>query len=317
MKITTLIPAYKEKYLYELLAALIQQTVPPDRVIFSDDSSNQIFMELLSAEPLKSLVAHLNVEVIAGPRKGAYANVCHIIRNFSRDTELVHVLCDDDIIYPQFYERHLHAHNHGVFSSTISGRWTANEVGQPLKKGLSVPDFIKYHPNRNISIDSNIIFSSTVGQSRNWLGEVSNTVYRAEFAEKMLTCELNGISYSGLEDLGSFLEGTLALPLCYINEQLGFMRQNSGQNSTQHFGPPLKLAFLAYIALAIAGKRIDKLTEQMVSDTISIVGSNILWHYRNEIDMAEYCKLMPSLIAGSEGAEDQFLNVWKNKSFVV
>lgn len=317
MKITTLIPAYKPSYLYETLLALVQQTVLPDRVIFSDDSREKIFISSLNSEPIKSLLTHLNVEVIEGPKKGAYENVCHLIRHFKRDTELVHILCDDDVIYPHFYERHLNAHHNAEFSSSISSRWSANEDGRPLRNGLPIPNFIKNHPSRNISIGSDIIFASTIGSARNWLGEVSNTVYRSDFAEKILDRNIDGISYAGLDDLGSFLAGTLILPLCYINEHLGFFRQNPTQNSTQHFGPPLKLAFLAYIAMAIASRNIGKISRETASESISIVGSNIAWHYRNELDMSRFCELMPALMSGDSDSEKMFLKIWEQCEFVV
>jgi len=136
----------------------------------------------LNSDSIKSITEKLNIEVIEGSKSGGNANFCHVIKYFNKSTDLVHILCDDDIIFPTFYERHLNAHNNGEFSSSISSRWTASDEGRILKNSLPIPDVIKSHPNRNISIDSKFIFESTIGSAKNWLGEFSNAVYRSEFA---------------------------------------------------------------------------------------------------------------------------------------
>ncbi|MBF0243774.1 MAG: glycosyltransferase family 2 protein [Planctomycetes bacterium] len=311
MEITTLIPAYKPKYINELINSILTQSVLPCRVIFSDDSPNRVFKEYLNSEPVRSMISTLNVEVIDGPRLGGNANFCHVLKYFNKGTGLVHILCDDDIVYPCFYERHLNAHNNGEFSTSISRRWTSNESGHPSGHALPIPDIIKYHPNRNLSIDSKYVFETTIGSARNWLGEFSNAVYRSEFAEYIIAREIAGISYAGLEDLGSFVQGSLSLPICFINEHLGFWRRSTEQFSSQQYGPALKLAFLAYISLSIAGRKLGQVSHLMSQKTISLVAANIAHHYGNEADMACFCGLMPGLINNSPGAEEAFLQCWK------
>jgi len=267
----------------------------------------------LSSDSVKSITEKLNIEVIEGSKSGGNANFCHVIKYYNRSTELVHILCDDDIIFPTFYERHLNAHNNGEFSSSISSRWTASDEGRILKNSLPIPDVIKSHPNRNISIDSKFIFESTIGSAKNWLGEFSNAVYRSEFAENIISRQISGISYAGLEDLGSFAEGSLSLPICYINEHLGFWRQNADQFSSQPLGPALKLAFLAYISLNIIGRDLNLIDTTKTQETIVLVASNIAHHYRNEADMFEFCNLMRELISNVPGSEDRFLESWRNR----
>lgn len=60
MQVTTLVPAYKPKYLFELLSSLRHQTVKPAAIVFSDDSADQAFVRLLEAKPLKSTIADLD-----------------------------------------------------------------------------------------------------------------------------------------------------------------------------------------------------------------------------------------------------------------
>lgn len=310
MKITTVIPAYKSKYLMELLAALAQQTEAPERIIFSDDSPDQSFVALLGAEPVKSLISHLNVTVIPGTRRGAYANWAQCINAWGGETELVHILCDDDIIYPQFYARHRRTHMSGHFSSTVSRRWYANESGQPLRHGLNVPDAVANHPQRLLSLDANVLFTSTVGRAANWLGEVSNTVMRAEAANLIVQRQIDGVAIAGLEDLAAFICGAFEHPLCYINEHLGYFRQSANQNSAQGTSAAMKCSIMGYLGLALVGLRRGLISEEQAQYCINAVGSNVLWHYRNEDDTQAIRDALPALMSGAAGADARYLDSW-------
>ncbi len=124
-QITTLIPAYKTKYMVELLTGLATQTHKPARILISDDSPNGEFTELLRTMP----VAHrLPIEVCAGPKNGAYENFKHLVRHWNGSTDLFHILLDDDVLFPDFYARHVMAHAMAPETAcSISARWTANE----------------------------------------------------------------------------------------------------------------------------------------------------------------------------------------------
>lgn len=295
-----------------MVHSLLSQTHLPQRVIFSDDTPDLLYKKYFNSESVLLAVERLNIEVIEGSRAGGNANFCNVLKYFNKKTELVHILCDDDIIFPTFYERHLNAHKNGFFSSTISRRWSASDDGSILNKLLPVPDLINFHPNRNISIDSKFIFETTIGSARNWLGEFSNAVYRAEFAENIISRKILGISYAGLEDLGSFAEGSLTLPICFINEYLGFWRQNPHQFSAQPLGSALKLAFLSYISLTIIGRNLNLIDELKAQETIALVASNISYYYKDEYDMADFCNLMPELMLNNSVSEQTFLNLWSN-----
>ena len=310
MKITTVIPAYKPKYLLELLASLVHQSEPPEQVIFSDDSADLAFAQVLLAEPVRSLIAHLNVSVVQGPRRGAHANWAHCINAWGGRTELVHILCDDDIVYPHFYECHRRAHMSGVFSSTVSRRWYANEQGKPLRHELGVPEIVAHHPHRLLAFNADSLFAHTVAIGSNWLGEVSNVVMRAETAELIRTRQFESIGFAGLEDLGAFVCGAMAHPLCFINEHLGFFRQSPDQNSAQTMGKPLKLGHLAYIALAIIGRNCGRLNAAQVLSCIRLIGPVFLRHYGAEDDVKEFCEILPALMREQPGAEGRFLALW-------
>lgn len=309
MKITTLIPAYKSKYLVELLTSLRYQTVKPARILFSDDSPKQDFMAMLNSEPLKSAVADLMIEVVPGPRTGAYNNFRHLLKIFNGATDLFHFLLDDDIIFPSFYERHLVAHSMGQLPCVISRRWTALESGVPMDD-LPVPQAVTDHPQRMLSLDADLLFQRTVGLGMNWLGEFSNATFRSELADEVADSRMDGISFAGLEDLGAFLRASLRGPVGYINEHLGCFRTSPEQNSANPMGRPMKLAFLAYIALAIAAHRLGLFTTKQCYAVLERVSPVIGYHYRSELDMVEICALMPRLASGDSEAISEFLALW-------
>jgi len=318
MQFTTLVPAYKPKYLVDLLTALRHQTVKPAKIIFSDDSPDQSFMTALNADPLKGLVADLKVEVTLGPRRGGYNNFRHLLRLYQAQAEgaadLFHLLLDDDLIYPTFYEQHLHAHQSASLPCVVSRRWAALESGQPIRDDLPVPAAIALHPYRQLALDANTLFTHTVGASRNWLGEFSNVTFRSFMAPELIDTTMAGVEYSGLEDLGGFLKASLHGPIGYINSFLGSFRFNAAQNSANPMGRPLKLAFLAYISLAIAGRRLGHLDSEQAALSIRQVCAFILQHYQREADMADFCALIPRLAAGDLEAEADFLGIWSKYS---
>lgn len=309
MQFTTLVPAYKPKYLLELLAALRHQTVKPARVIFSDDSPDQAFVAALGREPLRGAIADLNVSVVAGPRNGAYNNFRQLLQLYGGQTALFHLLLDDDIPYPGFYERHLQAHATGQVKCVVSRRWTALESGQPLRD-LPVPAAIAQHPQRLLALEADLLFAHTAGASANWLGEFSNATFSADMAPLLDQPELAGHCYTGLEDLGAFLKASLQAPLGYLNEHLGYFRTSAHQHSANPMGRPLKLAHLAYVALTLAGRRLGKLPAARAAANLAGLCPVILQRYGQQADMAGLCALMPGLAASSAEAEQRFLVLW-------
>jgi hypothetical protein len=314
MEFTVLIPAYKPKYLGDLLVSLAHQTKRPAAIIFSDDSPEQSFSTLLMTKPLRSRVLDLNIKVIPGTRNGAYNNFRNLLQFFinqkESQTELFQLLLDDDVIYPTFYERHLFVHKSLNASCVISRRWTALENGQPFRDPLPLPSVISEHSNRILSLDSDVLFKHTVGERKNWLGEFSNATFRADIAPELIESAMLGINYAGLEDLGGFLKASLHGPVGFINEHLGFFRTSDEQHSANPMGRPLKLAFLAYISLTFIGRNLGKLSNEQVLISLQQICPFILHHYGKEMDMFEICKILPRLAEGSSEAEVEFLRLW-------
>lgn len=316
MRITTLIPAFKPQFLIELLTCLRHQTVKPAKIIFSDDSPENAFVSMLTNEPLKSLVMDLNIEVVVGPKRGGLANVRQLLGMFreqvvEEDKEIFHFLFDDDIIYPSFYERHLQAYQSANLKCVVSRRWNALESGQPIRDDLPIPIVVANSPHRVLALDAPMLFAHTVGSSKNWLGEFSNATFKADMAAQLDDNSLAGISYAGLEDLGGFLKASLLGPVGFIQDHLGYFRQSATQNSSNPMGRPLKLAFLAYIALAIAARNLQVLSPEQSKQAVQRASLFILQHYQQEIDMHEICAVLHRLYVDPEKVEADFLATWK------
>lgn len=309
MQITTLIPAYKTKYLQELLAGLLTQTRKSDRIIISDDSPNGEFAEALQSLRYSAWVAALPIEIHRGPRAGAYENFKHLVNLWGGASELFHILLDDDVIFPDFYAQHLTAHQMAEISCSISARWTANERGQPIE-GMPVPDAIAASNNRMLSVGPNALFSSTAPLCQNWLGEFSNCVVRANCADLMSQTEFEGVSYAGLWDLGFFLAASLRAPVGYIQDRLGYFRAGGEGHSAQFFGPHMKAAHLAYVALALGGLRLGRLNEAQARLCYRGIGQSIAKGYAAEADMQVFARLLPRMAEGDPTALDDYLLAW-------
>lgn len=310
MRICTLIPAYKIKYLEPLLLGLQSQTVKPYRIIFSDDSPGGVFSERLLSDKLAPLRSGLVVEVIQGSRNGAFENFKHLVNVWCQESELFHILLDDDVIFPEFYERHLVAHLSGDFSCSISRRWESNEAGQPLR-GQPVPTAVANTATRFLSLDADVAFMSTVAECKNWFGEFSNVVFRGDCSEIVLNPSIAGVSYAGLWDLGAFLAASLLRPICHIQDHLGYFRRGPDQNSAQTYGPMMKAATLAYIALAIGGRRIGKISAEQLTKCSWMVFNALNHRYATQDDMSDFRVVLPRLALDMPGSEDDFLICWQ------
>lgn len=309
MKIATLIPAYKTKYMVELFSSLRHQTHPSSQIIISDDSPNGVFRQELQSERIRPLLEGLNFSVHEGSRAGAYENFKHLIGLWNGATELVHIMLDDDVAYPEFYERHTVAHLSGDISCSISRRWVASESGLPIR-GQPVPPAVAHDPHRLLSLSSDVAFMTTVPECKNWFGEFSNTILRADICPILLKPELGGVSYAGLWDLGAFLSASLVAPIGYIQDHLGYFRMSGESNSSAVFGSHMKTAVLGFAALAIGGQRIGKLSEEQALGCYRILAGVLPQYYSTQEDMLPFCQLLPRMAAGEVSAGIDFMDAW-------
>ena len=313
MPITTLIPAYKIKYLVPLLTCIRHQTLKPDRIILSDDTKQEQFIRALRTDPLASIVSDMNIELISGPKQGAYANFCNLFKVYEKKTKAggayFHVLLDDDLIYPSFYEEHVNAHQKISCDCMVSQRWVALEDGQPVRD-QRVPKEISSRNEKYFQIDRQELFATTVGRTRNWLGEFSNATFRRSMASQLLSSEIGGMYYDGLEDLGAFLKASLVRPIGYINQNLGSFRINPDQNSADTNGRPLKLAYLAYLALSIQAKKMNLIDTVDFYYSIAKAKKIIIEQFADQFDMQLIISFLSRSNLDNEDEISKFILIW-------
>jgi hypothetical protein len=310
MQVTTLIPAYKTKYIVELLTGLMTQTLKPQRVIVSDDSPDGVFSAMLASPQLELARRKLQIEVHTGPRAGAYENFKNLMRLWGGSTELVHLLLDDDLIYPDFYMRHLMAHASCKSPCSISARWCTNERGQPVE-GMPIPKPVWLSNDRIVLLESSLLFSSTLPDCTNWLGEFSNCVMRKEAADLLFDPQFAGVSYEGLWDLGAFLAASLIGPVAYIQDRLGAFRAGGEGHSAQMMGKHMKAAHLAYAALSLGAVRLGQLSPESARQGFSGLHNALIERYSQEADVAPFIPVLAGLVTGEPQAEAAFLGLWE------
>jgi len=306
--LTVLVPAYKAKYLGELLLALNSQTLPPARIVLSDDSPDQAFVQALGNSATRAAYPKLNIEVIPGPRQGAWANFRHLLQHYQGETEFFHLQLDDDIPYPHFYEQHARAHQLVQGSCAVSRRWTAQESGQPTAS-LPVPAVVAAQPQRLCTLSADLLFQQTILPTSNWLGEFSNATFRAGMREELLNTRLAGVSFTGLEDIGAFLVASQQAPLIFINEHLGYFRTSAEQNTSQTSGRIFKLGLLAWIALALSARRLGYLNTEQSTAVARRIAAMVLQHYPAEAGMCEIAQLAANVDV-SPADEAAYLAAW-------
>lgn len=310
MHITTLIPAYKTKYMVELLTGLVTQTAPSQRVIVSDDSPSGEFGAILRSEAMKLARERLPIEIHEGPRLGAYPNVLRLLDLWGESTELVHLLLDDDVIYPDFYATHLQMHREGGLSCSISARWNANERGQPIE-GMPVPPGIRAAPQRFLRLDATAMFSTTVPLCQNWFGEFSNCVLSPAAARLLREPVFAGVSYAGLWDLGAFLAASLQAPVAYCQDRLGAFRTGGSGHSGDMNGKFMKAAHLGYCALALGGQRLGVLGDEHARQCYVGIALALQQRYQEQPEMQPFVAPLLALSRGEPAAE-AFLALWQD-----
>ena len=309
MNITTLIPAYKAAFLKDLLTGLKVQTRPATRIVISDDSPGGAFRAALMSDAMAPLRQGLPIEVVEGPRRGGYPNIQHLVRLWDGSSDLVHVMLDDDIVYPTFYERHAIAHAGGAISCSVSDRWTTDEHGQPIDR-LAVPKVVQQSMDRMLSLSDDVVFKTTAAHCTNWFGEFSNAVFTARSASVLLKPQFEGVSYAGLWDLGAFMAASLQAPVGYVQDVLGGFRTSPQGNSAQTYGPYMKAGMLGYVALALGGRRIGRYDALQVQGTCATIDSVARQYYSQQADVQPLLPLLARLAAGDATAEAPYLDLW-------
>lgn len=308
--ITTLIPAYKTEFLKDLFQGLKNQTFKQFRVIVSDDSPNNQVTAALKSPELQPYINGLDLEVIEGPKKGATANINHLTKHWAYASPFVHLLLDDDIIYPLFYQLHLLAHQKENVGASASFRWIGNQFGVPVAT-KSVPLFISKSDERVDLINADQLFSTAIPNTRNWLGETSNVLFTAESYKYFEDTQINGINYYGLRDIGVYLQISLTQNIAVIKDHLSVFRRHAGQDTGDLKSTTYQGAHIAWIALAIAGLEVGKISVEQAKKGIALVcDEKITPRFKTNPTMMAFANLHRMYEIGSTVYKTEFLQLW-------
>jgi hypothetical protein len=174
----------------------------------------------------------------------------HLLDTWARSTPLVHLLMDDDVIYPDFYRAHAELHAGQRLSASVSLRWLTGMGGEPFAT-LPLATFVTQSGARSIEVDTALLFDSTVARAENWLGELSNMVFTADAAGCFPRPPAAGVSYFGLPDVGLLLNAASTGPIRLLRDHLSGFRQHAGQTTANTQSANLKIAHLAWVAFAL------------------------------------------------------------------
>ena len=283
----TLIPAYKADYLAELFLGLRSQSFKDFSVVLSDDSPGATVTELIRSGALESLIAPLNLLVVQGPRQGSLKNIHHLIDGWAERAPLVHVLMDDDIVYPDFYRQHALAHTRGAPGASVSLRWLTASDGRPGAL-LPLPAFFDELPERLVYLDAQALFATTAAQCQNWLGEFSNMVLSQEAVRRLRGSSMHGLSYYGLADIGVLLDVACHAPVAFIRDHLGGFRSHPQQTTHNRKSFALKCGYVAWVALALAGWRSGHLSAEQTQASLAISVGQCMNQFASDASLSEF-----------------------------
>ena len=308
-RITTLIPAYKHEFIIETLLALTAQTYPFFQVIVSDDSPDQVITQLLANPKFAQIHQKLKLKVLQGPRQGGFSNILHLLGQCD-GTNLIHILMDDDLIYPKFYEKHIEAHLQNNISVSVSYRWFCNKFGQPMWVS-PVPAWVTNAQNAFMTINASQLFDSVVPQCDNWLGELSNSVFKPSAISLFARARLEDVAYYGLGDIGCLLEASLQSELGLIKEYLGGFRQHDTQFSAQQHSKAFQCGVIAWVALALGAFKAQKINANILQKVVHTTRNSLLQRYPSDAVILVIAEVLNSNDASSEQFANNFNLHWE------
>lgn len=308
--ITTLVPAYKHEYLAELFAGLRSQTLRDFRVIVADDSPNGLITQQLREGRFDPLIQDLNVTVVPGGG-GLWKNHQRVLDAWAGSSPLVHLLMDDDVIYPDFYREHAALHAGRRLAASVSLRWLTRPDGGPSGT-LPLPAFVTQSTQRVLEIDPQQLFVSTVAASDNWLGELSNMVLSAEAARRFPRPPAEGVSYFGLPDIGLLLNSVDVGPVMLLRDHLSGFRQHPAQSTAGTQSVALKIAHLAWIAFALQAHREGRLSADQAMHGIALATHRCMVAYKEDQLLMEYFQIAREHLRDLESFEPLFTGFWQS-----
>lgn len=260
-ELAVLIPAYKKKYINDIIGSLQSQILRPGHIIFSDDSPDGVYAKELESKGVHEILAPSVVLIVNGPKQGPVANVSYLTSLIPNGVKFIHLYCDDDIIFPDFYNFHINTHQSTNPSVTVSRRMICDDFGQIISR-WRLPAEIEYSCYKIIRLTSDYVYSSVFKPKfGNWLGEFSNSIFEITAFQETFTFRLHGFLIFGLADIAGFLNASEKSGLVYLNENLGCFRISTAGHSSDSTGFMYSCAFLGRVPLYFVASKLGVISQ--------------------------------------------------------
>jgi hypothetical protein len=312
MQVVTMIPAYKHLYFDRTLNSILQQHVKPSRILISDDSLDGRFYTRFGAK-IEEIQNRYGIEVgiISGPKKGGYANILHLLRNIRDEEKLVHLLFDDDIIFPGFYESHVHFHENFQGSQVTLSKRTYIDDADTQIAGYRCPVFLSRMTNRLISLNATDLYKTIVPNTYNWLGEFSNAIFKRETILELIKLRFSEVSYVGLGDIGIFLQASEKRDaLLLINDYLGSFRIAPSSNTMNIDSFEYQAAILAWVSIGLHAVNTQFISESEFTKCCGRV--KLLLEERCNARTAEFIEIVDGVTRNAINSRNIFLEKWND-----
>ena len=251
MDIATLIPAYKKEFIVDTITSCLNQSLKPKILMISDDSPDNKIFDSLSKNAQLAHLCHerqIKLQIIKGPKQGPLANTIHLLNKWDFSTNFFHILMDDDIICPNFYEQHHKSRSDNDTTCVVSKRWLAGKNNLPYSSP-SIPAVVGLKSNRLQSISLKMLSKTIFPQCFNWLGELSNATFHSNFAKGISSAKVLNQDMFGLLDIGTFFGAAADNKLYFLDEHLSFFRIHENQN-TNTVNPNLFFGYSDWLLIA-------------------------------------------------------------------
>jgi hypothetical protein len=245
----TLIPLYKPEFFLATIRGIIAQSVLPKELLISDDSLNGFLISDPGLqEVISSALPKVKISYLRGPQIGALSNVRYLLSSTKQEFKYVHILLDDDLIWPSFYERHLNCLRKSQALCSVSLRFVVDEAGLPIEAPV-VPSYVRDSNDRYIPLDYSRTVRTVIPSLNNWIGELSNSLFDRNSLNTIFGASSDFRAH-GLEDIGAFLYYSRRATAVLIVENLSCFRRSAIQNTASRNSDAFKASILGWIPLS-------------------------------------------------------------------
>lgn len=312
VSIITIIPAFKNQYIEDVLLSLERQTIQPDKIIFSDDSPDRsVLKKIESFLDGKSEDFQAKIILTTGPRQGAHANISNLLDEYVNNSyKYFHILFDDDVLSEKFYEMHLYGLEKYDLGISINKRHFI-DTNQRILNINQYPGLINMNTSKFLVLDKLFLYKSIIPSTTNWLGENSNCIASTRLKEIFKNMSFgDNIIYCGLGDVGGFLSISDKESLIFINEYLSGYRQSPHQNTSNLTSETFQAGLWAWVPISIHGYKLNLITENEFQESLIAIKNRIKAINKSHKGILD--EAFDMLVKNDANSKEFFISQWNN-----